>query len=255
LIYDKINNEELWNIFFKNIDKNKYNIYIHYKSDNKLKYFEEYKLDNCIETKYADVSLIHASIILFKKAYEEGCDKFVLVSQACIPLKSFDYVYNFLTKDDFGHFNIADKKKLFPRFNSLLDYYSENSINKSSQWIILNRKICEFIINCDKNKINKEYTNIYAPEEIFFITLIFENNLQNEIITTQNLAKDATTFTNWHDMQYKYVSKKYLKNYDSIEKEELLYLLKSKCLFGRKFDKECFSNLYIKEYLDFITQN
>ena len=43
LIYDKINLEELWNIFFKNIYKKKYNIYIHYKIDVPLKYFEEYK--------------------------------------------------------------------------------------------------------------------------------------------------------------------------------------------------------------------
>ena len=31
LIYDIINHEELWNIFFQNVDTNKYNIYIHYK--------------------------------------------------------------------------------------------------------------------------------------------------------------------------------------------------------------------------------
>ena len=51
LIYDIINHEELWNIFFKDIDTNLYNIYIHYKNNKQLKYFEKYKLDNCIETK------------------------------------------------------------------------------------------------------------------------------------------------------------------------------------------------------------
>jgi len=35
LIYDKINNEELWWDFIKNIDKNKYNIYIHFKNTTK----------------------------------------------------------------------------------------------------------------------------------------------------------------------------------------------------------------------------
>lgn len=69
LIYDKINLEELWNIFFKNVDNNKYNIYIHYKTDKPLQYFEKYKLKECIETKYADVSLIHAHNLLLKQAY------------------------------------------------------------------------------------------------------------------------------------------------------------------------------------------
>ena len=52
LIYDIINHEELWNIFFQNVDKNKYSIYIHYKCNKELKYFEKYKLNKCIETKY-----------------------------------------------------------------------------------------------------------------------------------------------------------------------------------------------------------
>jgi hypothetical protein len=30
-----------------------------------------------------------------------------------------------------------------------------------------------------------------------------------------------------------------LKNYSFITEDELLYLLGSKCLFGRKFNKEC----------------
>ena len=44
LIYDKINNEELWHEFFKNADQNKYSIYVHYKVDKPFKYFEKYKL-------------------------------------------------------------------------------------------------------------------------------------------------------------------------------------------------------------------
>jgi hypothetical protein len=60
LIYDKINIEELWKYFFNKIDQNKYDIYVHYKIQTPLKYFEKYKLTNCIETKYADVSLVYA---------------------------------------------------------------------------------------------------------------------------------------------------------------------------------------------------
>ena len=44
LIYDKINNEELWYDFFKKIDKSKYSIYIHYKDNKKLNYFEDHKI-------------------------------------------------------------------------------------------------------------------------------------------------------------------------------------------------------------------
>jgi len=250
-----INQEELWNTFFKNVDTNKYRIYVHYKTNKPLKYFENYKLNNCIETNYGDVTIIHAHNLLFSKAFEEGCDKIISLSQACIPLKSFDYIYSNLTNDDFGHFNVAPQSACFPRCNHLLKFMDKNHIQKSSNWFILNRTLCHLIINYDREQINNEYSYVQSPEEHFYITLIFQNNLQNEIITTPNLANGATTFINWADMDYKYPSTSGLKNYSFISEEELIYLLNSKCLFGRKFNSECFTSLNISKYIDFITSN
>jgi hypothetical protein len=53
-------------------------------------------------------------------------------------------------------------------------------------------------------------------------------------------------------MDYKYPSNRGLKNYTSITKDELLYLMNSKCLFGRKFNSECINYLLNKEYIQFI---
>ena len=235
LIYDVIHQEELWNLFFKNVSTDKYSIYIHYKTNIPLKYFEKFKLNTCIETKYCDISIVHAHNLLFKKALEDGCDKIISLSQSCIPLKSFDHIYDFLTKDDFCHFNICPHTQCFPNCNNLLRFYDKNTIQKSSNWFILNRKVCDIVVNYDKSKINHEYSGIYCPEEIYFITTVFKNNLTTEIITTPNLAKGATTFTNWSDMDYKYPSTHGLKNYTEISDEELRYLRDSPCLFGRKF--------------------
>jgi hypothetical protein len=253
LIYDTINNEELWNIFFKNVDINKYNIYIHYKNNKKLKYFEKYKLTNCIETKYADISLIHAHNLLFKQALEDDCYKIISLSQACVPFKSFNFIYDFLTNDDKCHFNVAPPQQCFPRCTSLLKFYDIKNIQKSSNWFILNRKICDLVVNYDETKINEEYTYIISPEEHYYITIIFHKNLQNEIIITPNLANDATTFTNWKDMEYKYSSERGLKNYDIISIDEIKYLLNSKCLFGRKFNRECIGSFINKEYIQAIS--
>ena len=257
LIYDEINNEELWNIFFHNIDTNKYNIYIHYKINKPLKYFEKYKLNNCIETNYADITLIHAHNLLFKKAYEDDCYKIISLSQACIPLKSFIYIYDFLIKDNYGYFNIAPQLTCFPNCNNLLNFYIKNNINKSSNWFILNKNICNIVINYNKSQINNEYKDIYAPEEHYYITMIYHNNLQKEILTTPNLSNDAITFTNWHDMNYKYSSLSGLKNYSNISEEELQYLFNSKCLFGRKFNIDFTTSLIenniYNTYINFIS--
>jgi len=50
LIYNVINHEELWHMFFSNIDKSKYSIYIHYKYDERLEYLEEFKVAKNIPT-------------------------------------------------------------------------------------------------------------------------------------------------------------------------------------------------------------
>ena len=53
-------------------------------------------------------------------------------------------------------------------------------------------------------------------------------------------------------MDYKYPSNRSLKNYTFITEEELTYLLYSKSLFGRKFNRECITSLYNVKYIEFI---
>lgn len=253
LIYDEIILEEIWNDFFKNVDRKKYGIYIHYKINKKLKYFEDKKLKSCIETKYADVTLIHAHNILFKEAYNDNCYKIISLSQSCIPLKSFDYIYKFLTRDCLGHFNVMPDVQCFPRCEKLVKYYRVSHIKKSSNWFILNRNICNEILNIKKEKIDNEYGDMQSPEEHFYITSIFSKYLEKEIKMTENLSDGATTFTNWPDMNYKYLFKPNIgdrmpKHYKKISGLELRHLINSDCLFGRKFTKECANNLNMELY-------
>lgn len=245
LIYDKINQEELWYEWFKGVDKNKYNIYIHYKENKYLKHFEKYKIRENIPTKYGDVSLIHAQNLLFNTALKDNNNyKFINLSQSCVPVKSFDYIYDFLTKDNLGHFNVAPMEQVFPRCNSLIEYYPKDKIKKSSQWFILNKEITKTVVNSDKENINKMYSKIFAPEEHYYITTIYNNNLENQINITDNLAY-STTYTGWTDMK-DYISFKNKKlkkttphDYEEISNEELDYLVNSECLFARKFQENC----------------
>jgi len=257
LIYDIINHEDLWNIFFENIDKNKYNIYIHYKSNTPLKYFEEYKLKNCIPTKYEDQTIPLAYNLLFRTAYNHDNDnyKFIIVSGSCIPLKSFNSIYNKLTDNEKGYFNVSPQIQCFPNCNSLLNVIKKEHISKSHNWFILNRKLVENLCFQDKDEIlDKYYKRVWAPAEYFYHTFIKILDLENEIITTPNIASGATTFTNWKGMEYPYESEYENKNYDSISEEELKYLLKRKSLFGRKFTLKCHDSLYNNSfYIDKIS--
>ena len=237
LIHDGINHEDIWTIFFRGVDTNKYNIYIHYKINTPLKHFEKYKLKHCIETKYEDYTIPLAVNLLFREAYEHDKEnyKFILLSGACIPFKSFDHVYNKLSANPLGYFNICPVEQCFPTCNSLLTFLPKNIISKSHPWVIFNRKLVEQLC-FDKDELIKiMYKDVFAPAEYYYYTYVKILGLENEIVVTHNLSNDATTYTHW--------SEHGLKNYSSISSEELAYLVNSQCLFGRKFTKEC--NLYL----------
>jgi hypothetical protein len=234
-------------------EQNKYSIYIHYKSNKELQYFEKYKLNNCIETKYDNHTIPLAYNILFREAYKDADNyKFQILSGSCIPLKSFDFIYNKLMIDNSGYFNVCPEIQCFPNCNYLLNNIDKKFISKSHNWFILNRTLVENLCFDKDEFLNKHYNTIYAPAEYFYYTFIKILNLENEVITTKNVANDATTFTNWEGMDYKYPSNRGLKNYASITEDEILYLMNSNSLFGRKINIEGIESLSIDKYIEFI---
>ncbi len=274
LIKDKMNKEELWHRFFNNIDKNKYSIYIHYKNDNKLKYFDEYKLKTTVETKWGDISLVHAQKLLLNEALKDESNyKFIYVSDSCIPVKSFDYIYNFLTANNNSYFNVEVKipflyNKImysFKKFKEMLkqkeSFLNNYSYNKTFQWFILNREHAN-IINNDKTEIIN-YNKTFAPDEIYFLTIL-RNKYVSNIIINDN-PYNYTTFANWNlelfnlikigefSNDYKKFNSivkpyKYPYEYIKIDDKELDYIVKSKILFMRKILPETELNESILPY-------
>ena len=218
-----------------------YNIYIHYKENKPLKYFESYKIKDIIPTEWCGISLVKAQNKLVELAIKDSNNQhFIFVSNSCIPLKSFNYIYNAL-----------DTK--YSYFNKAIPYVKEFSQSikayKASQWCILNRKHTQKILENYEilNTIFKIFKTKYVkacPDEYIYISLFYHLGLENELILTTQLSSDATTFTGWTDMtNYKDFEKSIKKgqpnNYSKICKEELDYLVKSKSLFGRKFNVGC----------------
>jgi hypothetical protein len=266
LIYNVINHEDIWYHFFKNVDENKYNIYIHYKTNEKLKYFEKYKVKKTIPTKYADISIVKAQNHMLKEAlFDLDNSHFIFLSGSCIPLKSFNYIYSTLD-DKFSYFHIANPEECYEDCKGALNYIDKNYINKASQWCILNRKHSLLLISATNyfrdvnNTLNYLvwFKDSYAPDELCYITFlarIYKIFLYKEIIMTyyNEPPEIATTFANWEGMNYKYPSENELKNYIYISENELKHLIKSPCLFGRKFKKAASISLNKAFYIDHIS--
>ena len=250
LIYDRIECEELWYEFFKGVNTSKYNIYIHYKENKPLTWFEKYKLNNCIETNYGCISLVKAMNILLEEAYKDiENESMIFVSGHCIPFKSFDHIYSSLNSSK-SYFNICyPNKQDYSRCNPALKFIQRSVLQKCSNWCILNRKHTNILI---KNTIYLDwFKDVTAADEHCYSTYLFFIGLEKELETTPNIAF-ATTFVNWSDYDYKFKSDYSNKNYSSISKEELLYILESPSFFGRKFTRECLNDIKCDLYLDLI---
>lgn len=244
LIYDTLNHEDLWHKWLKNVDKNKYTIYIHYKENKPLKHFEKYKLKDTIETCWGCLSIVQAQNLILKEALNDHKNEHIIwLSQSCIPIKTFDYVYDFLINDK-SYFNVSPDKQVFPRGNNLLKYIKKDKIKKSAMPSIICKKHATIFIN-NEDKINNWFKNIPIPDELCYITLLHHFNEENNLILTPNLSADAIIYTGWPDMKnyrkfdLSKLSNNQPNNYDEICPDELDYLIKSKSLFARKFNKNC----------------
>jgi hypothetical protein len=246
LIYDEINHEKLWYDYLSQINNRtsphktdvKYSIYIHYKNNKELKFFEKNKINNSIDTKWGDISLVKAQNVLLGEALKDKNNThFIFLSNSCIPLKNFNHIYDNIQLDK-SYFNIAPNG-IFPRYDNIKEHTDSNNIMKASQWSILCRKHADILYN-DRDIYCKWFENTPIPDEGAYITYLNHMKCQNELITTNNSANNATTFTNWSDMDYKYVGNESPKYYKNITNDEFDYLVNnSKCFFGRKFHQEC----------------
>ena len=255
LIKKKINHEELWYNFFKNIDKSKYNIYIHYKKNNPLKYFEHYKINNTINTGWCKSSLVLAQNILLENAMKDKNNQnFIFISESCVPLKSFYYVYNTL-----------DIKYSYFNHHRIYSFNKKHNIklHKHSQWCILNRKHTQIILE-NTEKFNKILTilkyKLCCPDEYAYLTFLYYLGLEKELKIEKNLILNFTTFITGMG-KIKYTKKnnetKINRNYTGanmfvkISKEDIEFLVKSKCLFGRKFKSDCKGIEYLNNFINY----
>ena len=253
LIYDEINQEELWHDFFKNIDESKYNVYIHYKHNKPLKYFDAYKIKETVPTNYADLSLVKAQNKLLREALKDsGNERFIFLSNSCVPLKDFAYIFNTLFAQDLCFFNMARNEHIFERGRGqkLAKQFGKENVKKASQWCILTKEIAQDLANSDNLLVL-----LYEPgkaelaDEYFYISYLHYLNKQSRIKKFDYEVVDATTFEYWYDKNYTFNSDftsshpenwdRRLKTFYDISGKELQFLLKAPCLFGRKFSNNC----------------
>jgi len=246
LTIGEIKQYKIWELFFKSAHN--YNIYVHPKKPEEIQsFFKNYIIKNNVPTLWGDVSLVHATNLLIKEAMKDETNKkIILVSDSCIPIKTYDYIYKAVFEDNKSWFNYYSPNILegstthYNRIKSL-DPYIKDYAYIHEQWMILDRQHAE-VLNNNTHYISYFVKDNLFPDEMYYITILhlLNKNIKNELkfnktTRTNYLKHDYITFAKWYDSKTKLLYMYHPYEFNKMNKEDVELLKNSKALFGRKF--------------------
>lgn len=140
------------------------NIYIHPKyPENMDNVFSKFVIPNLIQTKWADKSIIYATLELLKTAYKNTDNQwFILCSEDIYPLVDYANLKRYLDTNTLSIFHTLDRIK-----------------NKTSQFWALKREDVKLILSADTRMYDFVFKNIpkkAAYDELFFLSLLKQLN-------------------------------------------------------------------------------
>ncbi|GAA0163197.1 transferase [Lithospermum erythrorhizon] len=137
--------EELWDKFFQG-HEGKFSVYVHASKDRAL-HFSRYFINREVHSEQVDwgkISMVDAERRLLTYALKDPDNQhFVLLSDSCIPLRGFDYVYNYLM---YSNVSFVDSfVDPGPHGNGrysehMLPEVEKKDFRKGAQWFTMKRK-------------------------------------------------------------------------------------------------------------------
>jgi len=263
LTIDDVNFPEIWEYYFKN-NNDKFNIYCHPKNPQNVKtlWLKNNIIKNLTATKWGHFT--NALINLLKTALiDKDNEKFMIVSESCLPIKSFEKFYSMLKRNDIkiSYINILENDNIINIKNSKIDdnYLSNVNIIKHSGWFCLSRHhVKKLLSNSDVYKFNKVIAGdenilslIYPSNNIINFQITYDNwdynkkkinTLNEEIKKLYELKEEEKT--NKYDKKIlnlrvqKSILGKHPKTYETISNKELKKIKNLDSFFMRKFSKE-----------------
>ncbi|KAI4348185.1 hypothetical protein L6164_008939 [Bauhinia variegata] len=230
----------VWDEFFRGGDS-RFSIFVHSrpgfrlnKVTTKSTYFLDRQVNDSIQVDWGEASMIEAERILLRHALGDPLnDRFVFLSDSCIPLYNFSYTYDYImsTQTSFVD-SFADTKE--GRYNPKMDpVIPVQNWRKGSQWVVLTRKHAEVVVNdetvftmiqqhCKRRSLpefwrdhplpadaSKEHNCI--PDEHYVQTLLAQKGLEGQL-TRRSLTHSSWDLSSskdhqrrgWHPVTYKF---------------------------------------------------
>ncbi|XP_074271995.1 glycosyltransferase BC10-like [Silene latifolia] len=212
----------LWGSFFQGVEASSYSIYVHSQpgfvfdeSTTRSPLFYGRQLKNSIQVLWGESSMIEAERLLLDAALEDPANqRFVLLSDSCVPLYNFSYIYDYIMGSPKSFVDsFLDKKE--GRYNTKMSpIIPKDKWRKGSQWFTLIRRHAEVMVDDEivfpvfrkfckrrppvdnKNaklnlKLQKQHNCI--PDEHYLPTLLTMAGLEKE------LERRTLTYTEWNE--------------------------------------------------------
>lgn len=221
---------DLWEKFFEGHEAF-YNIYVHASMSCRDAFFKNFLIETK-ETAWGDI--YEAVRALYAQALQDERNfKMILLSESCVPLHDFTYIYTYLTTTPRSHLNMVratDASVYMLKYKEFARKNQNYAISKShwhwnETWTILNRSHASLIAT--DQTFYPMFKKVLVYDEYYPSTLLaYHKELHNTHIST-------ITFVNWRD---KKIDGKncHPKTYDQVDADEVANM-KQIGLFARKF--------------------
>lgn len=262
LVTKNLENLEIWEKWWEG-NENKISIYVHYdKKGVTQDLLTENKIKKTVKTKWGDLSLVKAEKNLYEEALKDKDNKyFLLLSETCLPIREFSYVYRRLNRspkgiisynqwDPYGkdddYVPFIDKPKCI---KILKEFSFFTKVYTADQWKVLGRKNAIDFIKMTEDKKYKELFSAFCIE-----------------VVPDSVAPDELMFINYLKWKYKKLSKEirqglvtyvdfkekdpvHPKSYKNLTKNLENLICDTNAMFARKFvntNKKLKKNIPVK---------
>jgi hypothetical protein len=253
LTIDNLKNPTIWEDYFKG-NENKYTIYCHPKNPEKVtdKLLKNNIISEKYETGWGTFGTVQSNIAMIKAALQDtNNQRFVLISQSCMPINSFDNFYNFIMKNDTSYFADYTLDELK---NTDIDktFYNEYDIRylmiinpkfpydkftkHSAQGLVFNRKHATILVDTILSN-TPNWKNVRCVDEHYFGNVLHEqlgDNFKNEV------TPNEITFDHWRlgKLTFKHQNNRIKSwfNYDELSYEFIINARENNYFFIRKVE-------------------
>eukprot|EP01006_Ploeotia_vitrea_P057856 TRINITY_DN68380_c0_g1_i1.p1 TRINITY_DN68380_c0_g1~~TRINITY_DN68380_c0_g1_i1.p1 ORF type:complete len:316 (-),score=17.85 TRINITY_DN68380_c0_g1_i1:60-1007(-) len=241
------NQGKLWETYLAN-NMHKVAIKVHPKHPDAISqsFLVPNIIDDRVDTAWGEVGLIRATLNLLKEVFRDpNVNMAVLLSEACIPIKPFEFVYNKLAQSEKSWFIWQDADHMLPEFmERRVETIPKAMWMHHAQWMAITRKHAELVLEFSSEYLPM-FRGSFTSDEHFFLTVL---NLVG--VDVQSEVQDrCVTFTNWRDSAEKGI---HPVTYTNLTVADVQKFRASECLFARKFSVESDVGVHWNEILSQI---